>query len=507
MRLNASGLRAFVFLLVSAALVVLYVAASGGGFPLDDSWIHQTYGRNLAQFGEWAFIPGEPSAASTSPLYTVLLAIGYALQIPYALWTHLLGVLALCLAGVLAAGLSRQALPTVHHAPLLTGLAVILTWHHIWAAASGMETMLFSSLTLLLIWLAWREADASEQRGRIALRGALFGAATGFITLARPEGVLLGGLVAILLVLLRPQGWRGLLLWGGASAVAFALVLTPYLLLNLQLTGGLLPDTASAKFEQHAILLQLPYLTRYINLLEPLLAGGQILLLPGVVVFVVTRLAQTGRLRWLYLLPLLWALALIALYAARLPAAYQHGRYVIPALPALVVMGTWGTLTLLRWARRRLLWRVLARSLALAAAGLLLAFALMTGVRVYQVDVAIINQEMVATARWIEANLPTDELLAIHDIGAVGYFAPRPMLDIAGLVTPEVIPMVANAEALWALMQARNARYLMAFPDQIPGDDATDPRLCPLYVSDGAASRRVGGPSMAVYRLNWAEAC
>ena len=73
----------FILLLVAAGMVALYVAVSGGGFPLDDSWIHQTYGRSLGTTGVWAFVPGEPSAASTAPLYTVLLAASYALGLPY----------------------------------------------------------------------------------------------------------------------------------------------------------------------------------------------------------------------------------------------------------------------------------------------------------------------------------------------------------------------------------------------------------------------------------------
>ncbi|NTV00188.1 MAG: PEGA domain-containing protein [Methanoregulaceae archaeon] len=38
--------------------------SAGPGFPLDDAWIHQTYARNLVKIGQWAFIPGIPSAGS-----------------------------------------------------------------------------------------------------------------------------------------------------------------------------------------------------------------------------------------------------------------------------------------------------------------------------------------------------------------------------------------------------------------------------------------------------------
>jgi hypothetical protein len=114
---------------------------------------------------------------------------------------------------------------------------------------------------------------------------------------------------------------------------------------------------------------------------------------------------------------------------------------------------------------------------------------------------------MVAAAHWIAETLPEDELLAVHDIGAVGYFAPRPILDVAGLINPEVVPIVNDADALWALLEARNARYLMAFPDQIPGDDVDDPRLCFVWESPGRTSFQQGGAKMRIYRLAYDGNC
>jgi len=484
------------------------VLTAGEGFPLDDSWIHQTYARNLAQNGEWAFIPGQPSAASTSPLYTVLLSIGYLFNIPYALWTHTLGAISLGIMAMLVSRMVAWQLPEFRFAPFVGGVLILGTWHLVWAAASGMETIIFCLLTIVLLYLAWRE-HYIESSLSLMWRGVIFGVFSALATLARPEGILLVGLIGLTFLIVQPQGsFRQVIVYGVVSVVAFVVVMSPYLLLNLQLTGGLLPNTANAKFEQHAILLQLPYLTRIQNLVIPILAGGQFLLIPGVLIFVWMIIRREKTRAWLLLmLPLAWAVALVMLYAARLPAGYQHGRYVIPALPALVMVGAIGILYAVQMWKRQMLPRVVSR--ALLASGVLgsIAFTIILAPPIYATDVAIINEEMVTSARWINENIQQSDFLAIHDIGAVGYFTPRDMLDIAGLVSPDVAPIVADADALWQLMQDRDAKYLMAFPDQIPGDDVNDPRLCRVFITGGTTAPQQGGANMAIYRLAWDGDC
>jgi hypothetical protein len=284
--------------------------------------------------------------------------------------------------------------------------------------------------------------------------------------------------------------------------------IAPYLLLNLQLTGGLLPNTAAAKQAENAPLLYATYPERIINLVFPLLAGGQLLLVPGMIYSAATLLRRwRDRKTLFYWVPLIWAAALIGLYAARLPAPYQHGRYVMPTLPSLIVVGVVGTLGLMEWGRASQAGRTLTRALAISAALAFAYFGLLLGPSVYRTDVKIIDEEMVASAHWIADHLPPDQLLAVHDIGAVGYFAPRPILDLAGLVSPEVIPIILDKDPLWALIQARGVRYLMAFPDQVPGKDTHDPRLCPIFTTNGATSRSVSGPNMTVYAVTWDDIC
>ncbi len=85
----------------------------------------------------------------------------------------------------------------------------------------------------------------------------------------------------------------------------------------------------------------------------------------------------------------------------------------------------------------------------------------------------------------------------------MGYFTPRPLLDIAGLLSPEVVPLINQPDQLWDYLQRSGARYLMAFPDQVPGGDVNDPRLCEIFSSGGQAALDAGGGNMTVYRLDW----
>jgi hypothetical protein len=267
----------------------------------------------------------------------------------------------------------------------------------------------------------------------------------------------------------------------------------------------------------------LPFTERMGRLFVAIIAGGQVALVPGIVIYIGWQLKLWYPKRsqllpfWelaCWLSPLVWALGLIVLYAWRLPADYQHGRYVLPALPALVLMGSAGLCIALRHIagprqamnRAWRLQRVVARAWAITIV-LLYAYYLVAGREIYRVDVAIIDGEMVNAAHWIEGNLSPDDLLAIHDIGAVGYFASRPMLDIAGLITPEVVPLIGQPDALWDLMRERDAKYLLAFPDQIPGGRADDPRLCPIYSTNAAVTQQVGHANMQVYRLAWDGRC
>lgn len=461
----------FGVLALISTLAYLWAAhnAGGGGFPLDDAWIHQTYGRNLAQTGTWSFVAGVPSGGSTAPLYTLLLAAGYLLNVPYLWWAALLGTAALALTGMFGARLAERLFVGVRGVGWWTGVALCLTWHLIWGAVAGMETAIFAALILIACEVAARQLDAELHARERMAGGAALGAACAALIAARPEGALLAAMLGAALLIGLAADWRAVLAWLIGVLGVGSMCIAPYLLLNLSLNGAPLPNTFNAKQAQYAPLLARGFPANFGEMLSPLAAGGQFALIFGALFGVRWLLRQHQRGKWAcVLVPLAWSFALIALYALRLPASYQHGRYVIPALPTFIVIGVGGTLLLSRalTARRRGMFaRMLGRSLALLAV-LLFAVFWLIGATVFATDVQLINSEMVTAALWLRENVPPDELLAVHDIGAVGFFANRPILDVAGLVSPEVVPLFYRPAELFALLRERDVRWLMVLPDQ-----------------------------------------
>jgi hypothetical protein len=477
-------------LLAALGLVSLggYLIASrltvGPGFPLDDSWIHQTYARQLGLYGEWAFLPGQPSAGSTAPVWSALLAIGYWLGLAPYLWTYLLGWL--CQSGLAILGW-RIAREAGSGWALAAGVLLTLEWHLVWAAGSGMETLLMAFLALMglglpvLGWRAW----------------FWLGLLAGGAVWVRPDGVtLLGPLLMVCWLesaTLAEKGKSSLRLLAGFAAGFF-----PYLAFNGALAGAIWPNTYFAKQAEYAVLQQDAFALRFLRQAGVQWIGTGILLLPGFV-FIIWEALRARR--WALVAGGLWWLGFCGLYAWRLPVTYQYGRYVLPALPVFLV---WGALGLAQaWQR----WsaggagRILTRAWVFSAAAVLVSFWLL-GARAYARDVAVIETEMAAAARWVAEFTPPQALIAAHDIGAMGYFANRSLLDLAGLISPEVIPFIRDEARLGAYLDARGAAYLVTFPGWYP-----ELSRCAalIYQTDGRFSPQAGGENMAVYR--WTGNC
>ncbi len=470
-----------------AALVIgaaIYLAVSALtyriGFPLDDSWIHLTYARNLAERNEWAFQPGQLSAGSTAPLWTVLLAVGFWLRAaPYA-WTYLLGELVLLAIALVAEYTVRRL--SVGYRPQIpwVGLFFVAEWHLQWAALSGMETLLQALLVTAVLAMLMTGTR----------RYLVLGILTGVSVWVRPDGLTLIGPVVFTIV------FTGKSLKAQASAVGRYLIglgalLLPYLAFNLWLSGTPMPNTFYAKQAEYAAWQSRPLLEKLATLLVQLLTGPSVVLLPGAVA--TTALAIRHR-NWPMLAAVLWCAGYLMLYILRLPA-YQHGRYLMPAMPLFFLFGI---LAFVQFQKSRLFgknhWR-LQQAWGLSLLILTASFVGL-GARSYGQDVGLIESEMVVTAKWVSQNLPPQAVVAAHDIGALGYFDNHRLIDLAGLVSPQVIPFIRDEAKLSDFLAQQHANYLVAFPAFYPVLTASAP---PVFSTGGRFAPTLGEKNMTVY--------
>jgi hypothetical protein len=468
------------------------------GFPLDDAWIHQTYARSLGRSGEWAFLPGQSSAGSTAPLWSGLLAVGHALGFGPLPWAYSLGWALLVGLGAAGALALRELAPDkARWVPFGFGL-LLVEWHMVWAAASGMETILFAVLVLLVLGLLVR-INYQTDGGTACMWGAL-GLLIGLSVWVRPDGLTLAGPALFTLALSRmgkEYEWRTLLNMRAAAFALFFLGLLaaflPYLVFNQATAGTWWPNTFFAKQAEYAVHRTLPISYRYLAQLGQPLVGAGILLAPGFVYFVWRLVRQKN---WGSLAGALWFLGYLFMYAWRLPVTYQHGRYIMPAMPVFFIWGLVGLAYLTRFRSPQPARRILSSAWAFSTAAAALVFWWL-GAQGYARDVQVIESEMVAAATWIRENTPEDAIVAAHDIGALGYFGERQLVDLAGLISPEVIPFIRDEDLLAIYLDESQVDYLVTFPGWYPVLVA---RAAPVFSTDAPFAPDLGGENMVVYR-------
>ncbi len=464
-----------IYLLVSQATYKL-------GFPLDDAWIHQTYARNLANLGEWAFLPGKVSAGSTSPLWSLIVSIGYFLHLNPLLWTYFAGWAALV--GVAYSGdrLGRSLLRNHAYRFPWIGLFLAIEWHLVWAAGSGMETGLHALLILIVLWML------AEKR----IRPLAIGLVCGLTVWVRPDGLTLIG-PALMVLVLSEQTWQQIIRKVAWLVIGVLICLIPYLVFNFATGGNWWPNTFFAKQAEYAILLQEPFLTRMGQLLSQPMIGAGFLIAPG---FVYLVWDSWQMRRWVAIAAAIWWLGFTFIYAVSLPVTYQHARYLIPAMPVFYVLGGAGSYKLVNKMSSSVRSRLLRFAWISTIILVLVAF-WVQGALAYGEDVAIIESEMVTVGHWIADHTPPDSLIAAHDIGAIGYYGNRSMLDLAGLISPEVIPFIRNESHLATYLDRQGADYLVTFPEWYPQLSSL---AQPVFQTQAKFSINAGGENMVVYK-------
>jgi len=423
--------------------LVLYAALA---WPLrhsitDDTYIHLVYAKHFRDGQGLVFNPGQGVYGTTSPLWSLGLGVLGKTGIDLLALAHGLALLFGALTIVATALFLRRFMESwvtgsgygSGRAELAWALAVVAFGADAWLvrwSATGMET----ALAAFLVTGGFAAYVGRRPWGNRVLVPAAWWAVA---SLVRPEAALL--ILLLLARILLSSSLRSVkLVRAGWALLPVAIVHGPWILYALVVYHTPLPATLAAKTAGGAGLgMFVDVMVRELKALAASRAVELVALIalaPLLVSRFVVRRAD-------HFVPLLWLVGLPLLYAARgVPAI---SRYLVPVLPVLLAYA-WSTFAFLAASERR--------RPALAVAGLVVAGMLSLGAGLYTYVRFVVPQALAfrsgvevvlaGMGRWCRDHTPPATEIAIPDIGAFGYYADRPVVDLAGLVTPAITPLL-----------------------------------------------------------------
>jgi len=405
---------------------------------IDDAYITYRYARNIVEGVGFVYNPGEPVMGTTTPVYTLLMAIAGWVSgvdaIPRA--SVVLNAVADGVSAALLVLMTRSLVGSRWPAVLL-GVLWAISPKSVTFAIGGMETSVYIALMLgaFLTWL----------KDRTTLAAGL----TGLAVLTRPDALIWAGPLgaamigaswarrkgrapvhrlpwregAIFMGILLPWLVYGTLTFGNPLTRSISAKAVAYHLAPTQALGGFVQSYSTPFFE--------------FDTFGPRGAVIGALTYPALSLFGALFLYRANP-RTLPLTIFPWLHMLV--FSIGNPLLFRW--YTVPAMPLLflmIVAGAWGLAS-----------RVLGPDRArwvLAAAGLLWVF---TSLRAWTSHPDHGPQRPVPEMAWVKLELLYEEagrdlaprvqeetVIAAADIGAIGWYSSARILDTLGLVSPQ----------------------------------------------------------------------
>lgn len=435
------------------------------GALLDDTWIHVRFAWHISQGEGLSYNEGVLTSGATSPLWVMILAIPFAVlqpdvfqQVDIAIYMsalgHVLSVLAITGLGWWA---TRRA-----WIGFAAGLIVALTGRYIWMGLTGMEITTFTTLCIFAIWSHMHDVRISR----------VFGWRTGVLvalaTLARPEAYLLALLIGIdafvYIPLRNHQRWQASVaaLWQGRRGIMAYIVLAgTYPLVTLIIDGYPVPNTFRAKSYLGEEFPELPRALFWMANKDhgPLLIA---LAVVGGLYFAWKALPRQADSALIGIWAPLFVLGVLYMGSERY--VVNHSRYVAPSIPFVALSAVVGLWVVSR-AIAHLLKREHVKQMTVLALVAILASGTFwrgsdQGAQVAN-DVYQLRAMHVQAGQWFADHTTPGTLIALNDVGAIVHISDREVLDLEGLVSPEVIDATGEAPSKTCEHDLALARLMM----------------------------------------------
>jgi len=392
----------------------------------DDAFISFRYAQNVAHGQGFVFNPGERVEGYSNFTWVVIAAAALHSGADPEQAAKVVGFLSGALALVLSWFLARRLIGNSGLAALIGPFHVAISPVLVQHAVNGLETAFFAALLVGAVLLAtgppalWR---------RLSLVATLV-----LLAMTRPEGPLFALVIlAVRAMQMRSNNrtWRPALL----DAAAFGVLFGAYFLWRWSYFGLPFPNTFYAKTQggTHGLIDGAQY-------------GLDFLRDSGGVLFVALAAAPwlVGRAGGAYTVAM--AVVLTGFVFAFVSGGdwmfnYRFFAHILPVLAALIAAGFDRVAALPHPGTPR----------AVLAYAALAAVLMTTHVEIANTELRIARMVLPALARhnylsqnyqelgtWFRDNTPPESSIAISDVGAVGYFSERHILDMFGLIDPHI---------------------------------------------------------------------
>ncbi|MGC9334386.1 MAG: hypothetical protein ACP5JJ_09580 [Anaerolineae bacterium] len=405
--ITRSSWQAFVGLAL-AGVVFLGLLALLGHRGYDDPYITFRYAQNLLAGRGFVYNAGQRILSTTAPLYAFVLAGLGSIWEDLPAVANILGLASLMLGAVFLGALTWQ------QAGRASGLmaALLLSLSPDLLSTLGSE----SCMVIMLIlggFLAY-------SRSRHMLAAALLALAV----LVRPDAVLAFVAVGICHLVRRESiPWRAVWLWVGIVGVWYAALWLYF--------GSPLPVTLQAKQQQGRMDISEPFALGLVNLVRNRLRQP-IYWLAGLLGLAGLGRVVTHRRVWMPLL--VWTALYVVAYS--LLGVSRYFWYFAPLAPAFAVLVAEGAEGLLTLAAAKLPDRWVQGGTGLLVVALMAPLVQSTVSAGWNTDPRPEVYEQVG--RWLKTQTEPESTVGALEIGIIGYYAERTMVDFAGLLQPDI---------------------------------------------------------------------
>jgi tetratricopeptide (TPR) repeat protein len=444
-----------------SVLTELYTFQLNGhlGFPLDDAWIHLQFAKNVHDYGSFSYYKNEMvTSGSTSPLYTFILAAGFFVTHDEMILSYTLGIFFLLSGAFYFFRLVYSDFGDYYPA---AGAAFLYLFEPRlqWIALSGMETTLFIFLSLAILYYYRLK------------KPVLMGLGCGLLVWTRPEGLIL--VFALSLDLLyhtyflanaggkkRKRESKPSMTWIKPGVIIFLSLGVLYAGFNLWLSGTVFPNTMAAKIKYYRTndydypQLVLHFFTdKHLQLFCASVVLGIVLVIMNII-----RRKSSPEL-----IPVLFAMGIFTAYWQALPVLYQEGRYLMPVLPFFIILGMYG-IRLFGTGLKKVISAIKKPELVVLV--ILVVFAVQYSYATwnnrsnYADYCKYIGDRQVAAGRWIHDHLPENTIIATHDVGAIAYYSGRRIVDMVGLISPDMISNIGSLDRLRSFLIRKRTTHL-----------------------------------------------